>query len=571
MNQDFFLSDGWVLSGIVFLPLLGALLLTLVPGRQRELAKTISLAATGVVFGLTLILWAFYARQASDPGWPSLAARAAALRPGQPPLDEAVSRQDLVVRVPWIRSFGVEYYLGVDGLNLPLVVLTAFITMLAMLASWTIDRYVRAYCILLLVLEAGMLGTFLALDFFLFYVFWELTLLPMYFLIGLWGAPSRVEADGRIRGGPYAAIKFFIYTLVGSVLMLVALLAFYFYPVGPGERAYTFDLMRLHELGQAGIYGRTFQLIVFALLYVAFAIKVPVFPFHTWLPDAHVEAPTPISMILAGILLKMGGYGFVRIAYPSCPEAAQILAWFLAGIGVWNILYGALVAMAQTDFKKLVAYSSISHMGYVILGFAVWSLAPGFDPNKWSMAMNGAMFQMIAHGISSPGMFFAVGVLYDRIHHRDLSRMGGLANIMPFYAGISAIIFFAGMGLPGLCGFIGEVFTVLGSYQFSRTFAVLAASGVILTAAYILWTLQRVFLGTPRPGLLEGAPPEAHGSERLHIALPDLTVREWICAVPIAAMTIVLGVYPDLLFRLMGMEPSVTALVHALVQAVPAS
>ncbi len=557
------MNDTLLLSLIAFLPVGVAVLLSVVPGSKRELIKTISFAATVVVFVLTLFLVKMYFDLRNPDGsWPTLAERAAAakqaLRSGRP-----ADPKDLVVRYPWIRPFEVEYYLGVDGISLPLIVLTSFISMLAMLASWNIDKYVRGYCMLFLLLETGMLGTFLALDFFLFYVFWELMLLPMYFLIGVWGAPSRVEVDGRVRGGPYAAIKFFIYTLVGSVLILIALLAFYFHPAEPGGNpAYTFDLMRLHEIGQSGTaYSLTFQIVMFLLLYVGFAIKVPLFPFHTWLPDAHVEAPTPISMILAGILLKMGGYGFARIAYPICPEAAQYLAWFLVAIGVINILYGALAAMAQTDFKKLVAYSSISHMGYVMLGFAVWSLAG--DPNKWSMAFNGAMFQMIAHGISSPAMFFAVGVIYDRVHHRDLNRMGGLANIMPFYAGLSTIIFFAGMGLPGLCGFIGEVFTVLGSWQFSRTVAVLAASGVILTAGYILWTLQRVFLGTPSPNILGEGHGEGHDLKRF---LPDLSIREWVIAVPMVVMAVVLGVYPDLVFRFM--EPSVTDLILDLTKAV---
>ncbi len=546
------MNDTILLSAIVFLPALAALALVLVPGRQKELVKQISFATTVLVFLLTLVVLKQYfdLRDPATGTWPTLAERASAAREQDRP-------DDLVVRYPWIAAFGVEYYLGVDGISLPLVVLTGFISMLAMLASWGIDKYVRGYCILFLLLVTGMMGTFVALDFFLFYVFWELMLLPMYFLIGIWGAPSRVEADGRVRGGPYAAIKFFIYTLVGSVLILVAILALYFHPAEPGGgAAYTFDIMRLHSIAQdAGAYSLGFQLLIFILLYIGFAIKVPVFPFHTWLPDAHVEAPTPISMILAGILLKMGGYGFIRLAYPIAPEAAHYLAWFIAGIGVWNILYGALAAMAQTDFKKLVAYSSISHMGYVMLGFGVWTLMG--DPDKWSMAMNGAMFQMIAHGISSPAMFFAVGVIYDRIHHRDLNRMGGLANIMPYYAGISTIIFFAGMGLPGLCGFIGEVFTVLGSWQFSRTIAILAASGVILTAGYILWTLQRVFLGKPSPNMFGDHGGDPH-------ALTDLSVREWVIAVPMLVMAVLLGVYPDIVFRFM--EPSVTQLIYDLTQ-----
>jgi NADH-quinone oxidoreductase subunit M len=327
----------------------------------------------------------------------------------------------------------------------------------------------------------------------------------------------------------------------------------------------SFDLLQLQRAGQTpGVYSLTFQIVMFVLLYVGFAIKVPLFPFHTWLPDAHVEAPTPISMILAGILLKMGGYGFIRIAYPICPQAAIALAWPLALIGVWNILYGALAAMAQTDFKKLVAYSSISHMGYVLLGMAVWSATGGLNRDIWSMAMNGAMFQMIAHGISSPAMFFAVGVIYDRLHHRDLNRFGGLANEMPLYAGISAVIFFAGMGLPGLCGFIGEVFVVLGTWQFSPLLAILAAAGVILTAGYILWTLQRVFLGTPRETAHGHGHGDSHHAAGHGTGLPEITTRELVCAIPLIVLAVVLGVYPDSLFSLM--EPTVTKLVNALSQ-----
>jgi NADH-quinone oxidoreductase subunit M len=423
---------------------------------------------------------------------------------------------------------------------------------------------------LFLLLETGMIGVFLALDFFLFYIFWEVMLLPMYFLIGVWGGPRK----------EYAAIKFFLYTLLGSVLMLIAILMLYFnsdlrlldakqlVDTGVVDQSlpevtqattvegiknattpqHTFNILALAAMGQLEkspfnveiLWGKSLQWWAFVLLFIGFAIKVPAVPVHTWLPDAHVEAPTPISMILAGVLLKMGGYGIIRICYPICPDAGYELRWIVCSIGVLSMVYGAFAALAQKDFKRLVAYSSVSHMGYVVLGLGVWSAAaPIYDPQYWAMGINGAMFQMIAHGISSAGMFFMVGVVYDRVHHRNLDEFGGLFHKMPLYSGLAFGIFFAGLGLPGLCGFIGEVLVTLSVWNFSHTLAIISAAVVILTAGYILWTLQRVYLGAEYKG--------PHGDH-----LYPMTGREVAIAAPLLAFAIVFGVYPQAIFNYMA-------------------
>jgi len=505
----------WLLSLIIFLPSLGALALCLLPRVSEAASRRFSLLVTLAVFAMTI--------------WLAIPTGGGLPETGRFDLDKPGMQN--VVCHEWISYFNIYYRLGIDGISLPLVLLTSFLSVLAMGASWPIVKNVRAYCILFLLLETGMLGVFLALDFFLFYVFWEVMLLPMYFLIGVWGGPRR----------EYAAVKFFLFTLVGSVLMLVAILMLYF-----ASRTHTFDLLELARLGQQPdspfrqmlIWGKPLSWWAFLLLFIGLIIKLPAVPVHTWLPDAHVEAPTPISMILAGVLLKMGGYGIIRICYPICPDAGYELAWFVCGLGLLSMIYGALAALAQKDFKRLVAYSSVSHMGYVLLGLGAWSATAAIDyrTDYWTMGLSGAMFQMIAHGVSSAGMFFLVGVVYDRVHHRDLDQFGGLFGRMPLYSGISMVIFFAALGLPGLCGFIGEFFVVLGAWSYSEALAVVAASVVILTAGYILWTIQRVYLGPEYKG--------PHGD-----ALVPMTRRETAIAAPLVALAILLGVYPQALFN----------------------
>jgi NADH-quinone oxidoreductase subunit M len=551
------------LSLIVFLPAVGAFVIACLPKARVELLRYVALTTTAVTFAVSLgvLLW-----------------------PGSPAYfnTNVGTMQDTFV-LNWIPSFDISYSMGVDGISLPLVILTTFICFLAMAASWSVTKYIKAYCILFLILETAMIGVFLAMDFFLFFVFWEVMLLPMYFLIGVWGGPRR----------EYAAIKFFLFTLVGGVLMLIAILMLYFKsdlraladvsdlygnnpqqtitwnelhlsnaatqrlkadPTNGGQELHTFNILALAAMGQhTEVFSREWQRWAFLLLFIGFIVKVPSVPLHTWLPDAHVEAPTPISMILAGILLKMGGYGIIRICYPICPFGGYDLAYFVCAVGVVSMVYGALAALAQTDFKRMVAYSSVSHMGYVVLGLGVWSVAfPSYNPDYWNMGVKGAMFQMIAHGISSAGMFFMVGVIYDRVHHRDLNEFGGLFGKMPVYTALSIGIFFAALGLPGLCGFIGEVFVVLSVWNFDKILAVIAASVVILTASYILWAIQRVYLGPE----YRGPHPEA---------LRPSTARENSIAGALFVFALLLGVFPQT-FVLRYMDRTIDRQVEALAQ-----
>jgi NADH-quinone oxidoreductase subunit M len=508
-----FLGIG-VLSWITFLPIIGMILVLFIPKENQKAMKWIAVGATFLQLVLAVMIYFHFNKGSLGIN----------TQEGMQ-LVEKASWID-IRGVPWFGRIHVDYFLGIDGLSVPMVILTALISFIAVFASWNIPKALKGYMAMLLLLDTGMMGVFVSLDFFLFYVFWEVMLLPMYFLIGIWGGPRR----------EYAAIKFFLYTLLGSVLMLLAMIALYFSVTVPdgatGERMYTFNMLAMMNpanfqpgtlLAGVGTYWRH---LAYIALFIGFAIKVPIFPFHTWLPDAHVEAPTAISVILAGVLLKMGTYGLLRISYPMFPELANYYSWALALVAVINIIYGALCAMAQQDFKKLIAYSSVSHMGIVLLGMAALN----------TQGMLGAVFQMFNHGTITAMLFLIVGVIYDRAHTRDLDAFGGLAITMPKYTGIMTVAFFAALGLPGLSGFISEAFSFLGAFQTFRVLTIVATLGIVLTAAYMLWTLQRVFLGQPN---------------EKWASLPDINGRELFTLVPLAIVVLALGIYPSLLLDLM--------------------
>jgi NADH-quinone oxidoreductase subunit M len=461
------------LTLITFIPLAGMALILLCPKVQEKFIRWIAAAFT---FPQLLIAGWLYAH-----------------------FDTTTAAIQFPEHRAWIPAYHIFYFLGVDGISISMVLLTAIICFISVFASFSIDRGERGYYALLLLLDTGMMGVFVALDFFLFYIFWEVMLLPMYFLIGIWGGSRR----------EYAAIKFFLYTLLGSVLILLAMLGLYYYGATP-----TFDM--------------TFQRLAWIALFIGFAIKIPAFPFHTWLPDAHVEAPTAISVILAGVLLKMGTYGILRVNFSILPAASHEFAfWLLGVIGTINIVYGALCAMAQTDYKKLIAYSSVSHMGYVMLGMAALTTA----------GINGAVLQMFNHGTITAMLFLLVGVIYDRAHHREIADFGGLASQMPMYAALTGFAFFAAMGLPGLSAFISEVLVLIGAWQRYPVMTVLGAGTAILTAGYMLWTFQRIYLGPLNEKYKD---------------LSDLTLREAFTLVPLAIIVIILGVYPHAILDLIG-------------------
>jgi len=520
------MSNNWILTTITFLPLVGALGLLFF---NKESKKAIAWYATVVAFLGMLVSFPLFWRY--DPH-------------GAPFQFE--------MNGPWIPSIGVNYHVGVDGISILLILLTTVLGFLSVLSSWTaITERVKEYYVMLLILQTGMLGVFISLDFFLFYVFWEAMLVPMYFLIGVWGGPRRL----------YAAIKFFLYTLLGSVLMLLGILALYFFH-GNMTGNYTFDVVTLMEMGRdTSPAWVSLARWIFLAFFVGFAIKVPMFPFHTWLPDAHVEAPTAGSVILAGVLLKMGTYGFVRFSLPMLPEATRhYLPWML-GLSVVGILYGAMVAMVQKDWKKLVAYSSVSHLGFCMLGI--------FALNE--IGLNGGILQMINHGISTGALFLIVGLIYERRHTRMISDFGGLSKQLPVYATFFLIMTLSSIGLPALNGFIGEFTILMGAWHIptgfhlpipftskallfsGKVWSVCAVLGIVLGAAYMLWLYQRTMFGKLDK-------PENQG-------LKDLSFREVMTLAPLVVLAFWIGVYPKPFMEIL--QPSVQRIVQQMSESAP--
>ncbi|MEW6665862.1 MAG: NADH-quinone oxidoreductase subunit M [Thermodesulfobacteriota bacterium] len=469
-----------ILSAITFFPLVGILVIALIDGSRRDLIRWVAFLTAVVTFALSLPLWFHF--------------------------DSGTWEMQFVENKPWIAQFGIRYHMGIDGISLLLILLTTFLSALSILSTWSaVTNGVKGYMVSLLFLEIGMNGVFSALDFVLFYVFWEVMLIPMYFIIGIWGGPRRI----------YAAVKFFIYTMSGSVLMLVAILVLYFIHY-KATGVFTFDILSYYNLG---LPANT-QFWLFLAFFLAFAIKVPMFPFHTWLPDAHVEAPTAGSVILAGVLLKMGTYGFLRFSLPIFPRASEDFIPVILVLSVIGIIYGALVSMAQDDIKKLVAYSSVSHLGYCMLGMFALNME----------GIKGSIIQMVNHGLSTGALFLIVGILYERRHTRLISEYGGVLKVMPVFAVLFLMVALSSMGVPGFNGFIGELLILIGSFKAALWYGLIATVGLILGAVYLLWMYKRVMYGQI--------------TKDENKELKDMSGRELAYLVPIILFIVWIGVYP---------------------------
>ncbi len=488
--------ESQILTLVTFFPLLGAALLLLIPKERHDSVKSIALIISFITMLLSFWLYAMF--------------------------EPLANGMQFEINIPWVASLGISYHMGIDGISLLLIVMTTVLNVLAILASFnSITQNVKGYYISMLLLATGMIGVFCSLDLFLFYVFWEVMLFPMYFIIGLWGGVRRI----------YAAIKFVLFTMFGSLLMLVAILYILFeYQSFAGE--YSFDMLKLAQMP----LGHQAQLWLFGAFALAFAIKVPLWPFHTWLPDAHVEAPTAGSVILAGVLLKMGTYGFIRICMPMFPEATVTFIPYISVLSLIAIIYGALVAMVQKDVKSLVAFSSVSHMGFIMLGLFALNL----------QGMEGAVLQMLNHGISTGALFLLVGMIYERRHTRLIDQFGGLAKVMPMFSAVFMIVTLSSIGLPLTNGFVGEFLILLGTFKANVWYAVIAASGVILSACYMLWMYQRMFYGKITNKENEG--------------LKDLSIREKIIVIPLVLLIFWIGVYPKPLFD--RIEPAVKQVMN---------